>query len=139
MTVPAHFAFVGAGDELHAAALDGGRIERQPDAEAAREDGGVPVGLVLMPGGLAAVARRLQDHVSPTADLSLVHAKKLRRQAVGVPVIDRLPQLRELTLRAEHLREHLAAVVGARPPQVEVLALLLAQALGEQAAVDAPE
>src|SRR5438445_2864676 len=111
MAVPAHFPLVGAGDELHAAALDGGRIERQPDAETAREDGGVPVGLVLMPGGLAAVAGRLQDHVSPTADLSLVHAEELRRQAVGVPVMDRLLELRELALRAENLREHLAAVV----------------------------
>ena len=86
-----HVPFVGPGDELHAAVLQRGRLQRQPDAQLLVDEVGRAEGLVLVPGRLGPAPARLEQRV--LAIQRRVRPQQLARHRQGAGVVRRLQQV----------------------------------------------
>ncbi len=114
-------AAVRPGQELHAPAVDRDVVERHPHREAVRGDARlIPVGLVLMPRGVATGGRGLEDHVRAAAgDLRFVDLEQGARDATRVREVRGLQDLGDRELRPEDLVDHPVRSVVALAVEVE--------------------
>ena len=135
VTVPTHIRFVGRRDELHATAVRRGGIQWQPDAEAVRDDFGVPVGFILMPGRFSAVSSGFQYHVPAAIHALCYNVKQLRGKLTRIAEIGCFSEFGKRRFRSEYLRQRLASGVRPRPCEIEISALFFTGALTEELVV----